>query len=890
MGIRLLGPVELRTGSGGFVSPSGPQRRAVLALLALRLGRVVAVDAFCGLLWGERSPATARAALQGHVAALRKLLGGTPFALHTRAPGYVLSGPADGVDALRFESLTAAAAECAGHDDRDGDVRAIGLLEEALGLWAGAALADLPDTGMRHDLAAGLDGARVSAQLAWAGLRLRRGTGAAAVPVLEQCVRAEGVREEAVALLMRCLHQAGRPADASAAYHRARGLLALELGVAPGPDLRAALAEVSAGGAPTDGAGAPGRSAAGRSAAGRPAPGSAGPPVPCMLPPRPTGFVGRKDERARLERECGPDGDGGPALVVGPAGVGKSVMVVHWAHGAAERFTGGRLFADMRGFDPAGEADPADVLGRFLLALGVPQAAVPADREGRAALYRARTADRRLLVVLDNARSADRVLDLLPAGPDCTTVVTSRSTLEELVVSEGAVLLRVEALTEDEALRLLETVLAPARVRAEGDAARRLVRLCDGLPLALRIAADRLAAEPDRTIAGLADELADEHTRLTALDGDGAGGVRAALVLTYRHLSAGAGRLLAGLGVHPGREVDTPAAAALLGSDLGTARVALGELAAHHLLAESAPGRYRRDDLVRLFGADLPAGDPTGFGRFCRGRLLDHYAEAARHFGEQLEPGLPGQDGRARPPAALPSAPDTRAALAWFRTEEPTIRALVAVAADADPERARRLAVLASPLYRGSDRLTEWLDCLRAGEGAAEACGDRVALALLRCDLGEVLLGLEREREALLAARQAVAGTAPADGAVHGRALAALALATAPTGDPDGARRTAAAAVAAAAACGDTRHLAHVLGTAAAVALTTGHPEEALRRAREVEALLPGHPTATVRVRSMRTEADALQALGRHEAGELARHRLLAACEEAGFSVPPHRR
>ncbi|MCU7825988.1 AfsR/SARP family transcriptional regulator, partial [Kitasatospora sp. DSM 101779] len=256
MRIRLLGPVELRTGPPGFTTVSGAQRRAVLALLALELGRVVPVERLCEVLWGNRPPTSARAAVQGHVAALRKVLVDTPFDLHTRAGGYLLTGPADDVDALRLDALAARTAGPAAATGPLDDAEAVALLEEALRLWRGEALADLPDTPLRTALVDHLNRTRTDVLLRWASLHLRRGTGAAAVAVLEQHVRTDGLQEELVALLMRCLHRAGRPADALTAYHRTRRRLDRELGIRPGPALQAALDEVLSDDGPERPAGA----------------------------------------------------------------------------------------------------------------------------------------------------------------------------------------------------------------------------------------------------------------------------------------------------------------------------------------------------------------------------------------------------------------------------------------------------------------------------------------------------------------------------------------------------------------------------------------------------------------------------------------------------------
>ncbi|MEV7603601.1 AfsR/SARP family transcriptional regulator [Kitasatospora sp. NPDC089797] len=892
MRIRLLGPVELEV-AGGLATLAGSQRRAILALPALRLGQVVTMDQFCELLWGDRPPPTARAAVQGHVAALRKVLADTPFELHTRACGYLLSGPADEVDALRFSRLARLAVERA---ERGADGEAVALLEEALRLWRGDALADLPDTPLRSATVDHLKQSSTAALLRWAGLRLRQGTGAAAVALLEQSVRRDGLREELVALLVRCLHQAGRPADALNAYHRTRLRLDRELGIRPGPALRAAFAEVLA----EDGEEVPGAVGTGNTpGTARPAAEPAAEPfhhIPRQLPRLGVQLIGRAAETAWLDRACATDrATDGPALVVGPAGAGKSALVAAWAHRAAARFPDGGLYADLRGLDPEGPADPTAVLGRFLGALGVPADALPADRAGRAALYRDRTRGRRMLVVLDDAADADQLADLLPQGADCAVVVTARGSLEKLVATDDAALLRLAALPEADALELLAHLLTPERLHAEPESAARLVRLCERLPLTLRIAAARLAAHPDWTLADLVAELADERTRLAALDLDGSTGLRHRLMLTYRQLPSDAAELLALLAVHPGREVDGHAAAALLDGDVATAHRALGELAARHLLTGAAPGRYRRTDLVRLFGADLLAERPDRYREDARTRLLDHYQAALLHCGGHVDPGQEDVGAPARPERPGPldvdvrtvPATDVRTALDWFRAEEPAIRVLIDRAAVTHPDRAWRLALTTGSLYYGASRFTDWLARADVGLAAAERCADPVATAFLHNCRAQALVGLERRHEAAEAARRAVAAAGSADGpaaaSARVRALATLGLVTAMLGDAVEARRLAAAAAALAVASGDRKRLVDALAHQGWVCLTTGDPAAAQRLSREARELLPPRPVTQVHLWSLLTEAQALPPTVRDDTTDLAWHRLLAACEETGL-------
>ncbi|MFI6448273.1 BTAD domain-containing putative transcriptional regulator [Kitasatospora sp. NPDC050543] len=904
----------------------------MLALLALQLGRVVPVDRFFELLWGDQPPAQAKAALQGHIAALRKVLGGTSFTLHTRPPGYLLTGEADDVDLCRFEAL-AARAEAATQD-----TEAATLLQQALDLWGGAALADLPDTELRQALAGQLHESWTLVLMAWAERLLRLGSGAVAVPALEQGVRADGLREPLVALLIRCLHQAGRLSDALTTYHQARERLDSELGVTPGPALRAAFAAALSDDLPVAGGaglGTPGQEprpaaaqppaephapvahapaaeateaagAAGAAGAGEVAtppgttetapdrttavPGT--PPVRAAatararhLPRQPAGFVGRSLESHWLDQECGPDRVGdGLAVVVGPAGVGKSATVVRWAHTAAEGFPDGRLFTDLRGFDPAGPTDQGEVLTQFLIALGVAESAVPRDPAARAALYRARTEQQRILVVLDNARSAADVIGLLPSGPHCSTVITSRNTLEDLLVTEGAALLRLDALPDGDALRLLERALTADRVQAEPAAAQRLIALCDRLPLALRIAASRLASRPSWTIADLVAELSDERTRLLTLDTQGSVSVRTALTLTYRHLSLTAARLLVLLAAHPGPEVDGHAAAALLGRELRDARRALGELASYHLLTENTPGRYGRHDLVRLFGMELYEEQPAEVRRLTTDRLMDYYLEAARQAADHLDPGIECYGEREHPPLAVPQAGDARSALAWFRPEEPAIRALVMDAtADGRYERAWRLARTAESLYYGTGRLNYSLPFLRTGLRAAELSGSQQGMAVLESSCANALFGVDFSMEAVSLARQAVRRTGPSDGNTRLRALYTLALVVANFGDPQEAEQLCARATELSLTDTLPHHRAAVLCYDAAIMNMTGDNRTALVRTREVRRLLADRPAATVHLWAMMTEARALHTLGRSAAAEPLWTSVLATCQNVGF-------
>ncbi|MFD7455104.1 BTAD domain-containing putative transcriptional regulator [Kitasatospora sp. NPDC059827] len=887
MRIRLLGPTELTAADGRTTPITGAKRRAVLALLGLEFGRCVRIERFYDLMWAEEPPVQARAALQGHIAALRKLLHGTGLTLRTQAPGYLLDGDRESVDLHRFTALTTRAAS------EPDDAAAAALLGEALDLWEGPALADLPDTEQRRGHANRLDGVREQALHDRAERLLRCGRGAVAVPALEQHLHTDWLQEPTVALLVRCLHQAGRPAEALRRYHRTRAALAAELGLHPGAALQAALTAVLAEEpAPADGGPAGAHTQAPHDAPHRPpavadAPSPTAPATPTAapLPRRTAGFVGRAAELRWLDRACGPDRpDHALAVVVGAAGAGKTATVVRWAHTAADGFRDGHLHCDLRGFDPARPSTPGEVLAGFLRSLGLAEAEIPEEHARRAALYRALTAERELLVLLDNVRVAEDVGELLPAGPRCATVVTSRHTLEDLIVTEGAALLRLEALPEADALALLAQVLGERRVAAEPAAALRLAGLCDHLPLALRIAAARLAAQPSWTVADLVAEAEDDRTRLPALDAQGGVSVRSALNLTLRRLPPTAARLVALLAVHPGPEIDVPAAAALLAAPPAEVRGALGTLAAHHLLTETAPGRYGRHDLVRLYGRELLDGDPPAARHAALARLLDHYLAAATAGAARLQPHLTEFERPvAFPPPVLPELPHVRAALDWFRTEEPTVRALVAAATGAgEHDRAWRLAFLANCLYFGAGRLTDRLDCLRHGLTAATRTGDVVATALVEAATARALSGRRRPVEALALARRAAGRTAAHDGPAQIYTMAVLATALADHGDLAEAVELSDATVRRLDELGLHEAGAAVLSNAATLAALTGDGTTALRHAREARRLLAAHPHATFHLFALADEAHALHLLGRVVESEQAWQEAAERCRASG--------
>ncbi|MFG2819870.1 BTAD domain-containing putative transcriptional regulator [Kitasatospora sp. NPDC048365] len=704
MHIELLGPVVVRRPDGAVVTPSALKRRALLSALAIRLNRTVATGELIDLVWDGAAPPTARAALQGHVAALRRLLDGPGFALETRDSGYLLAGDPERVDALRFARLCE---ETAGRPGEPAGLAAAGrecpvpTLRTALDLWRGPALADCGSDRLRERELPHLTGLRLDALERLAETLLRAGRGGEAVTPLTEAAAAHPTRRTLDALLARCLQQDGRHLEARERFDR---MTARPTGLP---------------GAGSHGAGPRGAGTA---------PGA-----------RPSGpdrrFCGRRLELARLDEALPAARTGRPVLVTGPAGAGKTALVRYWAAQRAGDFPDGVLDAALGGFDPGGPRDPADVLGGFLTALGVAPDDLPGSTAERSRRYRELVAGRRMVVLLDDAASREQILPLLPDPPPPgaegtewtpVTVVTSRSRLHRLLVHEGGVPMPLGALTHEDAVTLLARVWGPDRAEDDPGTVAELVERCERLPLALRLAATRLAARPDWSASALAQELADPETGLTALSGAGTGpadapaGLVAALDRTHRTLAPPAARLFALLGLHPGAVLDTAAAAALAGAPRAATRTLLAELDAVHLLDEAAPGRYTRRESVRRHAARYAAELGRDERSAALDRLTDHYLDVTADWTATCT-----ADGG---PASIRDA---------FEEAESTLRALVLLGERTGPSPGTwRLAHRTALLHEQTDHdRSHWRTVAEAGLRAARAGNDDAAVARLGTDL-----------------------------------------------------------------------------------------------------------------------------------------------------------
>ncbi len=481
---------------------------------------------------------------------------------------------------------------------------------------------------------------------------------------------------------------------------------------------------------------------------------STGPGAPSAVPRQlPTGipyFAGRASELTHLDAAL--DDVRGPAAtgviisaIGGTAGVGKTALALHWAHKIAHRFPDGQLYANLRGFDAASgkPADPADALRGFLDALGVHPERLPGDLEGLAALYRSVLADRRMLVLLDNAADVAQVRPLLPASRDCLVIVTSRRELSALAAREGARLLRLDVLTASEANELLVTRLGVERAAAEPFAVTQLAALCARLPLALSVVVARAAAAPQLPLAALAAELTELGGRLDALDvGDPAANVRTVISLSYRYLDAAPQRMFRLLGLHPGPDISVAAAASLAGMSVADARNALRDLARASLLMETVPGRYAFHDLLRAYAAEQ-ATTPEGV-RNTTIRMLDHYLHTAHRAHQVLYPGR--ELIELGPPAAgvlREEFSGKASALAWLECESQVLLKVIDLAAREGHDRhAWRLPVV---LWTYHNVCGHWHDGARVHRealAAAERAGDAGGQAFVLRGLGSFAMSL----------------------------------------------------------------------------------------------------------------------------------------------------
>ena len=673
MRIRLLGPVEVCL-DGRTRAVPGLRRKAVLAALALRPGEIVSTDWLIDVVWGDRAPTNAVNTLQRHLSYLRQTLE-SRSAILSSARGYVLDLAGDSTDVEIAEDLIGQASRAAEPRQRVQGVRT------ALGLWRGRSLGDVTGVTWLEAQARRLDQLRLQATRVLVDTRLRLGEHTELLPELERLILDHPFDEQLHAQLILSLYRTGRQADALAAYQRLRRRLGDELGIEPGPalrDLEVAILRQDPGLDPAPSAVLP-------PAAVRPDTST----VPAQLPSTTRDFTGRRKQVAELDALLSA-GLAEPAAaticaISGTAGVGKTALAMHWANQVADRFPDGQLYLNLRGFDPGAPAlEPTAAIRTLLEAFGVPAEGLPASLDALTARYRTMLDGRRVLVLLDNARDVEQVRPLLPGKPGCLAIVTSRNRLTSLVAAEGAYPLAVDLLTNQEARQLLISRLGVDRVTAEAAAIDQIIALTARLPLALVIVAARAATHPGFLLARLAAELQDSRRRLDVLDaGDPATDIRAVFAWSYDALTPGAGRLLRILGLHPGPDLSTTAAASLAGIPADEVRPLLDELAQVHLVEEHLPGRYTQHDLLRTYATELAhASDSDARRQSAVHRLLDHYLHTAYPADRLMDPHRdPLTLAPPQPGVTLEPLADYEQASAWLTAEHPVLLGAVHLAA-----------------------------------------------------------------------------------------------------------------------------------------------------------------------------------------------------------------
>ncbi|HET9142973.1 AfsR/SARP family transcriptional regulator [Actinophytocola sp.] len=725
MEFRLLGAVEASVNGQPIDLGPGRQRCVLVALLA-DVNHVVPVEELLERVWGDRRPHRALGTLYSYLSRLRKVLtvdGGVDIA--HRSGGYVLDAEPALVDLHRFRQLVA-------HARSAGDEAAAAALEESLALWRGEPFATL-DNPWINQFRAVLEAERRSALLDRNDLELRRGRHGDLLAELSILAGEHPLDERLAGQLMLALYRAGRQAEAVRIYQSTRGALVEELGLEPGPELSSLHQRILAADPNLAGP----ASAWGRAPVGPDL-------VPRQLPADVAHFTGRDRYLAQLHELL--DDTRPPTVAItaidGTAGVGKTALAIHFGHQIAGRFPDGQLYIDLGGHAPGSPMTAVDALGWMLRSLGVLPERIPADEQERAALYRSLLADRRMLVVLDNARSAAHVRSLLPANPRCAVIVTSRTSLASL---DGAHHLHLDVLTEDEALVLLARLTGQGQTSREPEAAGTLVLLCARLPLAVRIAGARLAARPGWTIAALVDRLADEQRRLDELEVDDRA-IRASFAVTHHALKAGtdpvdrqAAELFRLLGMLHWTEMSVPVAAALLDAPAVQAHTALERLLDAHLLDSTGPGRYVIHDLLRLYAREQANTDTGPDREAALHRALDCFLAAAEEASllvtsdprwVRAARSLAGQSGFAL------STPTQIAD--WVDREHANLLAAARQAAETPGTDAMAVRLVAA-LTRPFDVRGLWNDMTVLLEGAidiAHRIGDRTGEALVREHLG----------------------------------------------------------------------------------------------------------------------------------------------------------
>jgi DNA-binding SARP family transcriptional activator/Tfp pilus assembly protein PilF len=769
MRFRMLGPLEVQV-DGSWSGVNAAKWRTVLAVLLLQPGQVVSTERLITEVWPEETPARATNLVSVYVHRLRRLIGDPEGkVLTTRAPGYQLLIDGEDTDAGRFARLAAEGRQALQAGDFE---QASTVLGAALGLWQGTrALTDVPPSTLVSAEASRLEESRIEAVQLHIQADLGCGRHAEVVGQLHRLLADYPLREELWALLMGALYRSGRQAEALEAYAQARVVIAEELGVDPSAELQQLhqrMLQADSGSPPasrtpvpadspfaTPVPAAPVEPAPAGQAAGPPTdPGSqpetAGPdpPLPrvAQLPADIPDFTGRSDQVQRLlDLLAGPRRVGSPgavvvAAVIGAGGLGKTTLAVHAAHLLRSQYPDGQLYANLLGAARL-PVTPSEVLARFLRDLGIEPGRIPADAEERAAHYRSLLNDRKVLIVLDDAKDAAHVRPLLPGSASCAVLVTTRNRMPDLA---GGRVVDLDVLNDAEAWEMFAGIIGQDRAKAEPEATGAVLTACAGLPLAIRIAGARLTARSNWTVRNLARRLADERRRLDELKtGDLA--VRACFEVSFTSLPgpesyevdpAHAFRLL---GLWQGPFIGLPAAAAMIGQPEDAVADALEVLVDAQLLQAPAPDRYRFHDLLKNYAAGRAMAEESQADRDdAVSRVLTWYLHTVDAVAHMVSPYRYRIPLAPEQPVGEPLTFGTaEQALNWCETERANLVAATRQASQAGLDVfAWQLPVASLSFFNRRTYWADWVETHRIALASARRSGDRRAEALVLNNLG----------------------------------------------------------------------------------------------------------------------------------------------------------
>lgn len=736
--IRVLGPVEVRTGTDWKPIPA-PQQRTALAVLTVNRRAPVRPGRLAEDLWPGRPPRNPVNQLHVLIHRLRQRLGDHDASiLQSRGAGYMLMVSDEQTDIGRFESLVLRAGAALRAEEPE---TAEKLGTEGMRLWRGELFsgAALPESLTGAALRLGEERLDLEETLIDAALLLGRHK--EMIGRLTEATAEQPLREHRWAQLMQAYYRSGRQADALEVYRKVYRLLDAELGAEPGDELQSLHKRILAND---------------RSLLGpRPELTVASPLTvsrerPRQLPAAGRHFTGRTPELNRLTAiahshgsDTDADAGGQPpiAVITGPGGIGKTSLAVYWGHRCADRFPDGQLYVDLRGFGPGRKpGKTSDILSYLLTALGAGVEQQPPALDAKTAMFRTLMAGTRMLLILDNARDAAQVRPLLPGAGGCMVIVTSRSPLTSLAAVEGAHILHLDVLSEGHARELLALYMGKDRVAAETDAAADVARRCAYLPLALTVAASRAAVLPEMPLASLAEELADAQTLPETLNaGERNADVWAVLSWSYRAASPAARRIFRLLSIHPGPDVTAESAAYLTGGTVPATKRLLHELTMTSLISEKTRGRYSFHDLLRAYSRDLGATTDTDEQRDeALGRLLDYHVHLAHRAAVTLEPDRAGEiDPPAVESARAAALADPAEALAWLAAEHRTLLGLVDAAFGSGRYvQACQLSWAMTDYCRRSGGWEDWMHVLRVAMEASSILGDLRAIAHAQRSLG----------------------------------------------------------------------------------------------------------------------------------------------------------